>query len=321
MDARRVLLVGLGTIARTHHEVLTAEPTVAIVGGVDPGPGALGAAELGDVPVVASLHEAFASGLEPDLVVLATPTETHVDLVSEVLGRSAATVLCEKPLAAGTAELDRLERTHGAEAVAGRVAVAHHFAFSPEVEWARGLVAGHPEWGEPTRIVSVFNDAYANLPQARRASLVSSWVDSGPNQLSVAAAFAADWTVRSHADEVERAVTVLTHAGGTTLLSSNWLAADTSKQTMVDFRGGEVQVRLDHTSMTAVVIEAGVITEHLAYGGTASRKVAHYLGLYRALLAEPGDWRLSVALARAVAEVLESAGPRSARDQVVWSGN
>ena len=33
---RRVLLVGLGTIARTHLEVLAAIPEVTVVGGVDP---------------------------------------------------------------------------------------------------------------------------------------------------------------------------------------------------------------------------------------------------------------------------------------------
>jgi predicted dehydrogenase len=311
---RRVLLVGLGTIARTHHEVLSAESGVEIVGGVDPQPGLRTVA-----PHFADLDEAFAAGLDPDLVVVATPTDTHVPLVSDLLGRCDATVLSEKPLAATTSAVAELERTHGREVVASRVKVAHHFAFSPEVEWARRLVAQNPAWGTPTRITCVFNDAYARLPSTQLAGYVSSWVDSGPNQLSVVAAFASDWTVRSHADEVVRAVTSLEHAGGHITLSSNWLAADTSKQTVLDFEGAGVQVRIDHTSMTALVVAGGEVVSHAGYTGTLGRKAAHYDGLYRALFADPDDARLGVDLARSVAGALEAGATAAGTGGVAWT--
>jgi predicted dehydrogenase len=309
----KVLLIGLGTIARTHHEVLAARPDVKILGGVDPRPGFDAVA-----PVFESVDDALAE-LRPDLVVLATPTPTHVPLVSDLLERTHAMILSEKPLATGAARLAALEQAHGVDVVAARVKVAHHFAFSPEVEWARRLVSDHPEWGPPSRISCVFNDAYARLPDTQRAGYVSSWVDSGPNQLSVVDAFAHGWQVRSHAAEVMRAVTALEHTGGRTTLASNWRAADTSKQTVLDFGAAGVQLRIDHTSMTGVVWVDGEVVTHAAYTGTLGRKAAHYDGLYRTLLTDPDDDRLSVALARTVAEVLEAGDDASGTDGVEWT--
>ena len=271
------------------------------------------------LPHFRDLDAAFAAGTEPDVVVMATPTPTHVGIVSDLLARCDATILSEKPLATTAAEIRELEDAHGRDHVAGRLRVAHHFAFSPEVEWARRLVRRHPEWGAPSTIHSVFNDAYAGLPDAQRAGYVSTWVDSGPNQLSVVAAFAGGWRVVDHDDARDRAVTVLDHAGGRTVLSSNWLAADTSKQTTLRFDDSGVELRIDHTSMTAMVLNGDDVVEHVGYTGTASRKAAHYQGVYRALREDPADHRLGVDLAAEIATVLE-AGPGAATGgRVRWS--
>ena len=69
-------------------------------------------------------------------------------------------MLSEKPLAQTAAEIAGLESRHSPAVVAARLKVAHHFAFSPEVEWAARLVAAHPEWGPPTRVVAMSTDAY-----------------------------------------------------------------------------------------------------------------------------------------------------------------
>jgi predicted dehydrogenase len=301
---RRVLMVGLGTIARVHLHVLRQRPDMTVVGGVDP------VADCpGDVPVFRTLGDALAAEPAPQLVVVATPTETHVPVVREVVEGTDALVLSEKPLAISLAEVETLA------AVSDRVRVAHHFAFSPEVEWARRhtLAAG---WARPARVLSVFNDAYAGLPPERLASYVSTWVDSGPNQLSVVAPFIGLCHLVSHADERERAVTVLDHDGGRTALTSNWLAADTSKQTALEY-DGDRQVRMDHTSMTATVIEGGIVTEHVGYTGAAGRKEAHYRGLYDVLLSDPSDPRLGVPLATEIARLLESAASAPPAD-VRW---
>jgi predicted dehydrogenase len=311
---RSVLLVGLGTIARTHLDVLAVVGGFEVTGAVDPSP-----TQQGVTPLHRDLDEAFAAGAEPDLVVVATPTPTHLGIVSDLLERCDATILSEKPLATTAAEIAELERAHGRDRVAGRVRVAHHFAFSPEVEWARTVVRQHPDWGRPSSILSVFNDAYAAMPPTQRASYVSPWVDSGPNQLSVVAAFAAGLRVVAHHDGSDRAVTTLDHDGGRTVLSSNWLAADTSKQTAVRYDDADVEVRIDHTSMTALVLRSGEVVEHLGYTGSAGRKAAHYLGLYRALRDHPDDHRLSVDLAATIAALLEAGPDTGTETPVRWS--
>jgi predicted dehydrogenase len=251
----------------------------------------------------------------PDLVVVATPTDTHVSLVSEALSSSSALVLSEKPLARLPSAIAALETQHSPGLVRDRVKVAHHFAFSPEVEWARSYVADQA-LGAPTRIQAVFNDAYASLSTTQRASLVSPWVDSAPNQLSIVAAFASGLTLVSHDARHDRAVTTLEHDGGRTYLSSNWLAADSSKQTTLDY--GDLRLWLDHTSMTAVVTDDGRVVEHVAYSGSAGRKDAHYLGLYDALLGDPSDPRLGVDLASRIAAVIDEAEQLAPTD-VTWS--
>jgi len=215
-EQHRVLMVGLGTIAQTHLQVLGQRRDVTLVGGVDP------VAQAAVVPVFRSLDDALAADVALTLAVVATPTDTHVRLVRDLVERTDALVLSEKPLATTRAEVD------GLADVADRVRVAHHFAFSPEVEWALRftLAAG---WTRPNRVLSVFNDAYAGLGEARLASYVSTWVDSAPNQLSLLAPFVGSCEVVGHSDERFRAVTVLDHEGGRSVLASNWLAADTPR--------------------------------------------------------------------------------------------
>jgi hypothetical protein len=75
---------------------------------------------------------------------------------------------------------------------------------------------------------------------------------------------------------------------------------------------------MDHTSLTATVVEDGVVTQHVGYAGTAGRKEAHYRGLYDVLLADPADDRLGVPLAHEIARLFESAASAPATD-VRWS--
>ena len=127
----RVGLIGLGTIAKTHIRVLQSLPGVRLVFGADPG---RSTAELpSDVPPFSSLHEALAEHPVPDMLVIATPTPTHLELLSQALGTTAGLVLAEKPLSDSTGALDDLENAHGVEELAQRVRVAHHFAFSPRL--------------------------------------------------------------------------------------------------------------------------------------------------------------------------------------------
>jgi predicted dehydrogenase len=307
VEPRRVLIVGLGTIAQTHLDVLSRRHDVTLMGGIDP------IADDPRLPVYRSVDEALVAVPDPDLVVVATPTPTHVAVVLEILDRSNALVLSEKPLATLVHEVDALSRA------ADRVRVAHHFAFSPEVEWARRHVTARG-WTRPIRVVSSFNDAYSGLSASRQASLVSSWVDSGPNQISLLAPFTGAHTLVCHTQDRHRAVTVLAHDGGHSVLTSNWLAADSSKQTSLAY-DGDREVRLDHTSLTATVLEEGVVSHHVGYTDSPDRKQAHYIGLYNVLFTDPYDARLGVPLARQIAGLLEgSAHAPTPSTPVTWAG-
>ncbi len=278
-------LVGLGTIARTHLGVLTRRDDVRLVAAVDPDGEPL-AADL--LPEGVALHRDLdgAVAVQPDLVVVTTPTPTHVTIVDELLTRTEALVLCEKPLSFSRDELEGLVSRHGAGVLNRRLRVAHHFAFSPEVVWAAAQAVAHPEWGAPTHIESMFNDEYTALAPGLGRSLVSSWVDSGPNQLSLLTRFTDRLEVVDHleTDAGRRAVTHVRHPGGTAVLTSNWLAAGTSKQTTIHYDEAAVRLRMDHTSMTGHLLVGQSLTEHSAYTGTVDRKTAHYLGVYEALL-------------------------------------
>jgi predicted dehydrogenase len=312
---KRVLLLGLGTIAATHLAVLNRREDIEIVGGVDPRPG-------GEDPSIrrwARLDDALATTSALDVVVVATPTDTHIEIAKEVLERTDALVLCEKPLARGAAQIGSLEATLSREVLVNRLKVAHHFAFSPEVEWAHALVEAHPEWGQPTGAMCVFNDAYSSLPPDQLDSYVSSWVDSGPNQLSVLSMFVRGWTVDFHTNHRDRSLTSLSHEGGTTLLTSNWIAGDTSKQTTLEFHEGAIRIRIDHTSMTALRFEDGLPVEHVGYADSVARKDAHYIGLYQTLLSDPADVRLGVSLAKTIATVLENADALPPTSRVTMS--
>lgn len=300
----RIGLLGLGTIARTHLRVLDLLPRTEVAFGVDPAE--LTTATPAGVPVHRTLEEALARHGEPDLLVIATPTPTHVELLGAVLDLTGAPVLVEKPLSASAAELDRLERRHGTEELTRRVRVAHHFAFSPEVLAAQRLVRKHAPAAAPRWILCSFNDPYVNKQHAERASLVSSWVDSGPNQLSLLSRFVTGFQVVEREESADGFTTHcrLRYDGGSALLVANWWAADSSKQTSLHFEDG-TEVRMDHTSMTALAVREGRLLDHVRDDGERERKVAHYEELYRALLDGTAGREAGYSLGRELASVLE----------------
>jgi predicted dehydrogenase len=310
----RVGLIGLGTIAKTHIRVLQSLSEVRLAFGADPGQST---AELpSGVLQFSSLDDALAQHPVPDMLVIATPTPTHIELVSQSLDTTAGVVLAEKPLSDSTDALDGLENAHGAEELAQRVRVAHHFAFSPEVITADRLIRAHQEWGHPVRVMSSFNDAYAHKPESQLQGYVSSWVDSGPNQLSLLSRFVADLEVieRSESSDRFRSACRLSYAGGEALLLSNWWAGDTSKQTSLFFPD-DVEVRMDHTSMTVIVLRKGDLLTHVCYSDTMDRKFAHYDGLYRHLLSGRTGRQATYQLARDIAQVLQAP---ATSDPDVW---
>jgi predicted dehydrogenase len=95
------------------------------------------------LPTYQTLDELL-EGARPDLVVVATPPDSHAELCVEAL-QGGAHVLCEKPLATSVADADRILRA--AEGAGRAVAVHHGFREQPIFRALRERI-GSAEAGE-----------------------------------------------------------------------------------------------------------------------------------------------------------------------------
>lgn len=132
----RIGLVGAGAIAQSWLEALRREPRAELVGVVDPDREAARAAAE---PFGAAVHEELTPLLDDgvDLVVVATPPNSHADLAIEALDRDVS-VLCEKPLAVGSDAAAKM--TEAADASAGILSMASKFRFVDGVIRARSMI-------------------------------------------------------------------------------------------------------------------------------------------------------------------------------------
>ena len=111
----KVAIVGLGNIgmqydrhlpatthALTHARAFSRHPDFRLVAAVDPAPTLRSDFERAfDVPAFASIAD-ISADVKADVVVVASPTETHADVVDSFLARQPLrAILCEKPLAYG----------------------------------------------------------------------------------------------------------------------------------------------------------------------------------------------------------------------------
>lgn len=121
MRQTRVAIAGLGRAAKVIHlPALRKLPEVEVVGGYDPHQ------TLDVIPVFNSLDALLDT--RPDVVVIATPPDTHMDVAVAAL-RGGAHVFCEKPLAN---TLEQADAIAAAAASAGRkVCVNSEFPFMP----------------------------------------------------------------------------------------------------------------------------------------------------------------------------------------------
>lgn len=307
-DPLRVGLVGVGTIAETHLAVLAERPEVILEFTVDAHLAVPPPFRGASPPHYSDLGAAFGSH-QPDLVVIATPTDTHAELTFQALTRSNARVLVEKPLTHDLDSLARLHAMHGQLDVRGRVFAAHHFAFSPEVSWAAGQVAAHPDWGPVTAVTSAFYDPYVLKGEQAFASYTSSWMDSGINQLSMLSRFV-DLVKLASGQESDGGASAWCTAEyrsrgsvGTARLRSSWLTGASSKETVLVFGGSGVELWIDHTAMTGFAAQSSVLLDSFGTDGLTPRKVAHYRPLYESLLSGRPDPVIGFGVAEAVTEL------------------
>lgn len=175
---RELVLVGLGQAAALTLGGIEPRDDVRLVGAVDP----LGREATTPVPPTVEVGRTLDDLPAFDIAVVATPTATHPDVCRELFERCRGDelVLCEKPLADDPAVADGV--LDAAAAAGIRFRVFFHFGFAAEVMWAREALAGR---APVASVTCEFVDPYADDLEARTAALVSSWLDSGINALSV----------------------------------------------------------------------------------------------------------------------------------------
>ncbi len=106
----RAVLIGTGVIARAHVTAVRAlAPRIVLTGALD-----IDAARVEafcaehDIPHAYTDVDALLAAEQPQVALIATPPGTHADLCIRSM-EAGAWVLCEKPLCASLAEMDRIE--------------------------------------------------------------------------------------------------------------------------------------------------------------------------------------------------------------------
>jgi predicted dehydrogenase len=279
----RVLVVGVGRAAALALEALSSRDDAAVVAAVDPAPAAV-AALPPTVPLYASL-DAVPASVEADVAIVATPTPTHTEICHRLVARRAAPViLCEKPLATDVGDAEAALDAAAAAGVALRV--LYHYAHAPEVLAVRdelaALVARH---GPVETADAAFADPYTGDLDERSATLVSSWIDSGINALSVLARFVdlrrvLDSDLDAAGPAHGAAVLAFEHGGraGRAHVATSWTAPVEVKRTTLEFADG-TELVLDHPA-GAAELRGGDARTVLHRGGPGAR-----LARYRSLLA------------------------------------
>ena len=133
----RVAVVGAGYFAQFHQEAWARLPGTKLVGiaDLDAAKAATAAANFG-VPAFSD-HEALFDATKPDLVDIATPPASHLELVKAVAGRGLPGI-CQKPLAP---TLEVAKEVVAAAENAGTLLVVHeNFRFQPWYREMRRLI-------------------------------------------------------------------------------------------------------------------------------------------------------------------------------------
>lgn len=137
LNKTEIALVGAGVIGRRHLEALRSVEDVQLVGIADHDRTARAQFETESVPTF-DRAEDLLDQLEPDGVIVATPTEHHLKPTLAALDRGIH-VLVEKPI---MATIEQARQTVEKEAASkGRVLVGHHRRYYGLVDKAREIIA------------------------------------------------------------------------------------------------------------------------------------------------------------------------------------
>lgn len=221
-------------------------------------------------------------GLQPDAIIVATPTGDHAAsvkyLASELPG---VRLIVEKPVA--TTPLDYRSAMDAADTAGCPVTVLLHAAHAPEVGWAAENLASWAEiHGGIRKVTSRFCDPYgAPEMRDRRRSLVSSWIDSGINLLSVLDRLLTIEAIAPGNSELpyEHVAKGIGRCGGPepfpVVMLTSWRVLEPSKSTVLDFHDG-TQLILDHQAVAGWRLEPGRSLDRFYLDAAGPRLRVHY---------------------------------------------
>jgi myo-inositol 2-dehydrogenase / D-chiro-inositol 1-dehydrogenase len=135
----RLGLVGAGRMGMTHLDALAGSRAVTVVGIADPNHDVRKAVAVTGYPIYSDLGSLLDAG-GVDGVLIAAPTDLHVDLVEQIVA-AGVPALCEKPCGLTVAEVERCARAAAGAGVLLHVAYWRRFV-AELVELRDRIVAG-----------------------------------------------------------------------------------------------------------------------------------------------------------------------------------
>lgn len=292
ISPRKIVVIGLGTAGTDHVKALEDIPYATVIAGIDTDPSRTLTFRRREVAVYPGAFEAISHKLDPDLVVIATPTHTHAGVCGEVAEYfPKAVILVEKPAADKLEDAQRIVEGVGGKQ---RVNVAYHMAFSAEVAW--GLSQAHAradQLGPPVAIESWYADPYQSDLASAQATLGTSWIDSGINALSVIERFAT-LIKRTSWCRIEKdswsgfAGTFVCETQGrqvAAVVLTSWSSIAPTRTTRIKYLSGADLV-MDHNAMVAYIVKDGAIADISGSDGVVPRREAHYKALYQSWLVD-----------------------------------
>ncbi len=302
-------VIGVGHLGRIHARIYNELTDVDLVGVADSDGDAAGtvAGELG-VAACGSAAELLDRGL--DLVSLATPTVSHVELGEQVLGRGCH-LLVEKPLAVDLVEADRLI---AAAAAAGKILqVGHLERFNPAYSSLSRKLA-QPMFIEAHRLGvftarSIDVDVVLDL-MIHDLDLVLSMDQSGLRQVDASG-------VAILTPKVDIASARLTfNSGCVANITASRVSADRVRKFRIFQRDAYFSLDLQEQTVQHVYLSLGgglpqIVRENLEVEGTQplQAEIRGFLGAVRhggAPLVSGADGRNALELALVVQEKIES---------------
>lgn len=174
----RVALIGVGVMGKTHYECLKSMEDVELVAIADPAE-AVVRERTGDndIPIYGSMDELLKNH-EVDMVDIASPTGTHVELSIKALERGIH-VLCEKPMALTSDEAAKL--TAASKKSDKKFMVAHVVRFMAPYMYLKRLCE-EKELGE---LVSIEMRRVSGVPQKRYKEWIKDIAQSGGTPLDM----------------------------------------------------------------------------------------------------------------------------------------